>query len=76
VASKGYVDREIHRQIDLNTWIESVKFLKVYGTSLPESDQDLDGQKIKYLGQPFDPNDAATFNFVDKRISQRTFFRA
>jgi len=72
-APKGYVDREIFRQIDENNRVEAVKFLKVDGTSLPETDQDFNGQKIKNLGQPVDPNDAATVNFVDYRIRQRTF---
>jgi len=64
-APKGYVDREIFWQIDDNNRVEAVKFLKVDGTSLPEADQDFNGQKIKNLGQPIDPNDAATGNFVD-----------
>jgi len=72
-APKGYVDREIYRQIDLNTGIEALKFLKVDGTSLPEADQDFNGQKTTNLGQPVDPNDAATVNFVDYRIGQTTF---
>jgi len=70
---KGYVDTEIFRQIDENNQVEAVKFLKVDGTSLPEADQDFNGQKIKNLGQPIDPNDATTVNFVDYRIGQRTF---
>jgi len=73
-APKGYVDREIFRQIDENRRVEAVKFLKVDGTSLPEADQDFNGQKIKNLGQPVDPNGAVvTVNFVDYRIGQRTF---
>jgi len=72
-APKGYVDREIYRQIDLNARIKAVKFLKVDGISLPEADQNFNGQKIKNLGQPVDPNAAATANFVDYRIGQRTF---
>ena len=50
-----------------------MKFLKVDGTSLPEADQNFNGQKIKNLGQPVDPNDAATVNFVDYRMRQRIF---
>jgi len=72
-APKGYVDKEIYRQIDLNARIELVKFLKVDGTSLPEADQNFNGQKIKNFGQPVDPNDAAMVNFVDYWIGQRTF---
>jgi len=72
-APKGYGDREIFRQIDENNRVEAVKFLKVDGTSLPEVDQDFNGQKIKNLDQPVDPNDAATVNFVDYWIGQRTF---
>jgi len=72
-APKSYVDREIFRQIDENNRVEAVKFLKVDGTSLPEADQDFNGQKIKNLGQPVDSNDAATVNFVDCWIGQRTF---
>jgi len=53
--------------------VKAVKFLKVDGTSLPEADQGFNGQKIKNLGQPVDPNDVATVNFVDYRIGQRTF---
>jgi len=72
-TSKRYVDTEILRQIDENNRMEAVKFLKVVGTSLPEADQDFNGQKIKNLGQPVDPDDAATAYFVDYRIGQRTF---
>ena len=72
-APKGYDDREIFRQIDENNRVEAVKFLKVDGTSLPEADQNFNDQKIKNLGQPVDPNDVATVNFVDYRIGQRTF---
>ena len=72
-ASKKYVDTEIFRQINENNRVEAVKFLKVDGTSLPEADQNFNGQKIKNLGQPVDPNDAATVDFVDYRIGQRTF---
>ena len=104
-APKGYVDREIFRQIDENNRVEAVKFLNVDGTSLLEADQDfngqnwielnwiywqtanegrprpeeiignakINGQKITNLGQPVDPNNAATVNFVDYRIGQRTF---
>jgi len=50
-----------------------LKYFKVDGTSLPEADQGFNGQKIKNLGQPVDPNDAATANFVDYRIGQRKF---
>ena len=71
-APKGY-DREIFRQIDENNRVEAVKFLKVHGTSLPEANRNFNGQKIKNLGRPVDPNDAATVNFVDYRIGQRTF---
>jgi len=42
--------------------VEAVKFLKVDGTSLPEAYQDFNGQKIRNLGQPIDPNNAATVN--------------
>jgi len=73
-TSKRYVDREIFRQIDENNRVEAVNFLKADGTSLPEADQGFNGQKIKNLGQPVDPNDAATVNFVDYWISRRTFF--
>ena len=72
-APKGYVDRKILWQIDANNRVEAVKFLKVDSTSLPEADQDFNGQKIKILGQPVGLNDAATVNFVDHRIGQRTF---
>jgi len=72
-TSKRYVDTEIFRQTDENNQVDAVKFLKVNGTSLPEADQDFNGQKIKNLGQPVDPNDAATVNFVDYRIGQGTF---
>jgi len=72
-APKGCVDREIFRQINENNRVEAVKFLKVDGTSLPEAEQDFNGQKIKNLGQPVDPVDATTVNFVDYRIGQRTF---
>jgi len=72
-APKGYVDREIFRQIDENNRVEAVTFLNVDGTSLPEANQDFIGQKLKNLGQPVDPNDAATVNSVDYRIVQRTF---
>jgi len=72
-APKGYVDREIFRQIDENNRVEAVKFLKVDGTSLPDADQDFNSQKIINLGQPVDPNDATTVNFVAYRIGQRTF---
>ena len=47
--------------------------MKVKGTSLPEADQDFNGQKIKNLGQPVDPNDPATVNLVYYQIGQRTF---
>jgi len=53
--------------------VEAVKFLKVDGTSLPEADQGFSGQKIKNLGQPVGPNDAAIVNLVDYWIGQRTF---
>jgi len=53
-APKGYVDREIFRKTDENNRVEAVKFLKVDGTSLPEADQNFNGQKIKNLGQPVD----------------------
>jgi len=72
-APKGYVEREIFRQIDENNRVEAVKFLKVDGTSLPETDQDFNGQKIKNLSHPVDPKDDATVTFVDYRIGQRTF---
>jgi len=72
-TSKRYVNTEIFRQIDENNRVEAVKFLKVDGTSLPEADQGFNGQKIKNVGQPVDPSDAATVNFVDYRIGQRTF---
>jgi len=42
-ARKGYVDREIFREIDENNRVEAVKLLKVDGTSLPEADQDFNG---------------------------------
>ena len=79
VAPKGYVDREIVRQIDEDNRMEAVKFLKVDGIYLPEADQDFNGQKIKIsanqliLLSPYNPNDAATVYFVDYRIGQRTF---
>ena len=72
-ASKRYVDTEIFQQIDENNRMEAVKFMKVDGTSLPEADQNFNGQKIKNLGEPVDPKDAATVKFVDYQIGQRTF---
>jgi len=72
-APKGYVDTEIFRQTDENNRVEAVKLLKVDGTSLPEADQDFNGQKIKNSTIQVDPNDTATANFVDYRIRQRTY---
>ena len=72
-APKGYVDREIFKQIDLNNHTESVKFFKVDGTTRLEADQNFGGHKITNLGQPVDPNDATTKNFVDYEIRRTTF---
>ena len=72
-APKGYVDREIFKQIDLNNQIESVKYFEVDGTTRLEADQDFGGYKITNLGQPVDPNDATTHNFVQGEIRRSAF---
>jgi len=72
-APKGYVDREIFKQIDLNNQIESVKHFAVDGTTSLEADQDFGRYKITNLGQPVDQNNATTNNFVQGKIMRSAF---
>jgi len=72
-APKGYVDREIFKQIDLNNQIESVKYFNIDGSTRLEADQDFRGFKITNLGQPVNSNDAATKNFIDYEVRRTTF---
>jgi len=72
-APKGYVDREIFKQIDLNNQIESVKYFEVDGTTSLEADQDFGGYKTTNLGYPVDPNKATTNDFVQGEIRGSAF---
>jgi len=49
---------------------QKVMFLD--GTSLPEVNMNLNGQKITNLGQPVEPDDAATKRFVGNILGKRT----
>ena len=42
------------------------------GTSLPEADMNFNGKKITNLGQPVEPDDAATKRFVGDILRKRT----
>jgi len=52
--------------------IQRVMFLD--GTSLPENHQNYNVKRITNLGQPVEPDDAATKRFVGNILRKRTFY--